>query len=74
MEDKPKTIADLGKHAEGPKPVVGQSMLTERKALQERIRILEEKRRAENMVLEAAGYDYGGNEQWYQAMRNVGRR
>ena len=74
-ENKPKTIADLGQKPASEKTIVGRSMISDsRKALEQRIRDLEEKRKLEDAVLEAAGYDYGGNEQWLEAMRNVGRR
>lgn len=75
MSDKPRTIADLGQTPNSDKVVVGRSMISdERKALEQRIRELEERAKIENAMLEAGGYDYGGNEQWMEAMRNVGRK
>jgi hypothetical protein len=69
-----KTIADLGRSQE-VKPVVGKSMIDDgHKPINERIRELVEKGTLESELLEAGGYDYGGNEQWGRAMRNVGRR
>jgi hypothetical protein len=50
-------------------------MLNEtRKSLEQRIKELEARGRAENELAEEAGYDYDGKEAWLQAMQNVGRR
>ena len=71
----PKTIADLGTHQAPPPPVLGKSMLNEtRKSLEQRIKELEARGRAENELAEEAGYDYDGKEAWLQAMQNCGRR
>ena len=69
-----KTIADLG--GDNPKPVeVGKDLLRQGNIpIEQRIAELKRKRDAENEMLEAGGYDYGGDEQWAKAMRNVGRR
>ena len=73
---KPKTIADLGPQDSKPTPI-GKSMISEsvseRDALQARIKRLEEERKRENDMLEAGGYDYDGREAFAQVMQIVGR-
>ncbi len=70
---RPKTIADLSIGDDQP-IVVGKSLIGECKDIRARIRRLEEARRAEDQMLEAAGYDYNGNEEFALMMQRVGRR
>ena len=42
--------------------------------IDKQIESLKVKRVQEEAMLESAGYDYGGDEQWAEAMRRVGRR
>jgi len=80
--NRPKTIADLGPQDSKPTPI-GKSMISEkasqasqvseRDALQARIKRLEEERKRENDMLEAGGYDYDGREAFAQVMQRVGR-
>jgi hypothetical protein len=75
VADKPKTIADLGRHheAEHKQVTVGKSLTSDAKPIDLRIAELERKRKEEEALLEKGGYDYDGREQWEQVMRNVGR-
>ena len=72
QDRKPKTIADLSTDTSQP-ILIGKSLLNECKNLRDKIRRLEERRKAEMELLKAGGYDYGGKEQFAEMMQRVGR-
>ena len=69
----PDTIGDLNEHGEVKRKVEAAELKDKIALVQKRIDELLEARREENKLLEAAGYNYDGREEFAQMMERAGR-